>query len=227
MSALKKISLFLITLALLVAQAAVLAQPAQAASSAVRVYAKSVQEDKYVTLSGAHLIANTRYSVYLSKTKGFSAKSILVGTAVTDASGAFTKTFRIPGKLVDVVRINIYITNGRFDTASNWFINASSQGSTGGEGAPAFSFTIVSVKEGDSVKIKTANLPAGVTFNVYIGKDGSQGLKGVKVGTLVDEDGGSVRATFEIPDSLEGKSRLDIRIENKKLGIAAYQSFDN
>lgn len=228
MSVFKKITWVLLALALVFGQAAASFQPVQAASSAVRVYATSVQEDKYVTLAGNSLVVNTRYSVYLGKGKSTGTSgSVLVGSVVTDARGAFSKTFRIPGKLVDVQKINIFITNGKHDTASNWFINASASGNTGGSGGPAFSFSISSVKPGTSVKIKTSNLPANVTFDVLIGKAGSQGVKGVKVGTLVDEDGGSVKFTFEIPDALEGKSQLDIRIENKKLGIVAYQTFDN
>jgi hypothetical protein len=77
------------------------------------------------------------------------------------------------------------------------------------------------------INASSSNLPANVTFTVYIGKAGSQAVKGVKVGTLVDEDDGSVKFTFEIPDSLEGKDQLDIRIENKKLGIVVYKTFDN
>jgi hypothetical protein len=233
MSVTKKFSMLFIALALIFVQSAAWVQPAFAASEAansaatVRVRATSVQEDKYVTLAGSNLVVNTRYSIYLSKTKTYSSKSILVGSVTTDAKGAFTKTFRIPGKLVDVVRINIYITNGRNDTASNWFINASSSNNTGGESAAPFSFTVTSVKRDTTVKIKTSNLPPNVTFTVYIGKAGSQAVKGVKVGTLVDEDGGSVKFTFEIPDSLEGKKQLDIRIENKKLGIVVYKTFDN
>ena len=235
MSHIKKISIILIALALLLSPVAALAQPAlassgaasDAASGAVRVYAKTVVEDKSVTINGVNLVANTRYTIYLSKTKTYSDKSVLVGSAMTDAKGAFSKTYRIPGRLVDVARVYIYITNGKHDTASNWFINASASGNTGGEGTSNFNFSVVSVKRDTTVKIKTANLPANVTFIVYIGKSGSKGVNGVKVGTLVHDDGGSIRFTFNIPDSLEGKSKLDIRIENKQLGIAVYQTFDN
>jgi len=229
MSVLKKIPLNLIALMLVFGQAVVSVQPTLAASSAVRVYATSVEEDRYVTLNGVNLIANTRYSVYLSKTKtGTKVASILMGSLVTDSKGAFLKTYRIPSKLVDVVKIKILVTNGRGDIASNWFLNANADGNTGGEGAPAFSFSIVSVKEGATVKIKTSNLPANVTFDVFMGKAaGSQGLNGIQVGTLSDDEGGVVRASFEIPDELEGKASIDIRLENKKLGYFYYLTFEN
>jgi hypothetical protein len=77
------------------------------------------------------------------------------------------------------------------------------------------------------VKIKTSNLPANVSFNVYMGKSGSKGVNGTLVGTLRDEDGGTIRATYDIPSELHGKSKIDIRLENKQLGISYYLTFEN
>jgi len=194
--------------------------------SGVRVYATSVEEDHSVTLQGKRLDANSRYNVYLSKYGTYPTGAILVGSVLTDRNGAFAKTFNLPGKLVDIAKVGIHISNGR-DATSNWFINATAEGNTGGDGAPAFSISLVSVREDDWVKIRTNNLPANVTFDVLIGKSGSKGVKGIKVGTLRDEEGGSLRATFDIPSELVGKSKLDIRLENKALGIVAYLTFEN
>lgn len=227
MSLLKKAPFILVVLALLFAQSAVVVSPAYAATTANRVYAKEVEEDKTVTLVGKSLRANTRYDVYLSKFGKYPANAIRVGFAVTDSSGSFTKIFKIPGKLVDIAKISINIVSSRGDIASNWFINASSTSNTGGEGSPTFSFKITSFKKGDWVKIKTSNLPANVTFSVRMGKSGSKGINGTKVGELRSEKGGSVTETFDIPDALQDKSQIDIRVENKSLGIAAYIIFKN
>jgi hypothetical protein len=227
MSVLKKISFSLVILAMLVVQSAALVSPAYAATSSVRVYAKEVHEDKSVTVAGVNLAVNTRYSVYLSKYGRYPATAILVGSVTTDSKGSFTKTFRIPGKLVDVAKISINITSNKGGTASNWFINATSDSNTGGEGAPTLKLTLVSVKEDDSVKIKVNNLPANVTFDVRMGKSGSKGVNGTRVGTLASSSGGSVKATFDIPDNLVGKSKIDLRVENKGLGISASLTFDN
>jgi len=197
-----------------------------ASGSGVRVSAVSVEEDQYVTLQAKKLAANSRYSVYLSKYGTYPAGAISMGSVLTDKYGAFTKTYRIPSKLVDIAKIAINLSNGR-DATSNWFINATAEGNTGGEGAPAFSFSISSVESDDWVKIRTSNLPANVTFDVLMGKAGSKGVNGIKVGTLADEDGGSVRATFDIPSQLQGRSKLDIRLENKSLGMSLYQTFEN
>jgi hypothetical protein len=196
-------------------------------STDVRVTATSVEEDKDVTLSATKLLANTRYSVYLGKYATYPTGAVLVGSVYTDAKGAFTKTYNLPGKLADVVKIWISVTNGRGDLATNWFINATSDSNTGGIGSPAFKFSIASTKSDQWVKIKTSNLPANVSFNVYMGKSGSKGVNGTLVGTLRDEDGGTIRATYDIPSELHGKSKIDIRLENKQLGISYYLTFEN
>jgi len=226
MSIIKRSLVIVMSLTLLLVQSAALVTPAYAATS-VRVYAKSVEEDRSVTLAGTGLAVNARYSVYLSKYGKSQVSAILVGSARTDSKGAFTQTYRIPSKLVDVVKIGIQISNSKGVAATNWFINATSEGNTGGVGSPTFSINLVSVKKNDSVKIKTNNLPANVTFDVRMGKAGTQGVNGIKVGTLRDEDGGSLRFTFDIPDSLAGKSKIDIRVENKALGIVSYLTFEN
>lgn len=223
---LKKVPFILVALALLVAQSAVAVSPAYAATSAGKVYAKEVEEDKTVTLAATGLRANTRYDVFLSKFGKYPANAVKVGFAKTDGTGAFTKIFKIPGKLVDIAKISINITSSHGDLITNWFINASATSNTGGEGSPTFSFKISSFKKNDWVKIKTSNLPANVTFDVRMGKAGSKGINGTLVGELRSSKGGSVSGTFDIPDSLDGKS-IDIRVENKALGVAAFVTFKN
>lgn len=192
----------------------------------VRVSAISVEEDRYVTLQGKKLAANSRYSVYLSKFGTYPAGAISLGSVLTDKYGAFTREYRLPGRLVDIAKIAINISNGS-DATSNWFINATADGNTGGEGAPEFKISISSVEEDESVRIRTSNLPANVTFDVRMGRKGSKGANGIKVGTLRDEDGGTVRATFDIPESLQGRSEIDIRLENKSLGMVVWLTFEN
>jgi hypothetical protein len=228
MNVLKKAASILILLAVALAQAGpAFAAPAVAATSVGRVAATAVVEDKTVTLAGSGLLVNTRYNVFLAKYGKYPSGAVQVGFAVTDAKGAFSKTYRIPGKLVDIPKISIHLVSSRGDTATNWFINASANGNTGGSGSPEFSFTVTQVRTNTWVKIKTTNLPANVPFEVRIGKAGTKGVNGVKVGELRSDKGGSVRATFDIPASLESKKELDIRIESKALGVAYFVTFTN
>ena len=126
-----------------------------------------------------------------------------------------------------MLKIRISATNQRGVSTSNWFINATSSGYTGGIGSPELSLAIQSVKKGERVKIVTTNLPANVSFNVYMKKDGAPQQKAVIVGKLRDPKGGSVVATFDIPDSIKDRSKLEIFAINNALGMMAEATFDN
>lgn len=202
-----------------------ISQPAS--SSGGRVYALSVEEDKWVTLRGTSLWANSRYAVYMNRYLNNRFSPVFVGTVFTDKNGSFTTDFRMPRELVDVAKIGVRLDNGRGSSVANWFINATADDYTGGEGTPALSFSIQAVEGDDWVKIKTSNLPPNVNFKVLMGKSGTKGIDGILAGSLSDEDGGSVRATFDIPEELQGRSKLDIRLENRTLGISYYVTFEN
>ena len=196
-------------------------------TGSVRVYALSVKEDKSVTLRGRYLVADSRYTIYMGTYKAAPSADIRVGTVLTDKNGAFTATFNLPKKLVDITKIAISLYNGRGDIAGNWFINATLEGNTGGAEMPAFSFSIVSVDKNNTVRIKTNNLPANTTFDVRMGKAGSEGKNGYLVGSLTSSKGGAIKATFDIPVELEDRSKIDIRLENVKLNLVYYLTFSN
>jgi hypothetical protein len=194
--------------------------------SGVRVIASNVKEDKEVTLTGARLNTRTRYAVYLSRYGAEATRSYLVGTVLTDANGAFVATFALPKRLVDIAKIGITLKSSGGDVASNWFYNATSTTQTGGTTSPKFSFSVVGAKEGEWIRIRTTNLPVNVPIDVLMGPVGSKGIDGIYVGTLFDGDGVMVE-TFEIPEELAGRSKIDIRMENSKLGIAIFMTVEN
>ncbi|HLF89975.1 MAG TPA: LysM peptidoglycan-binding domain-containing protein [Anaerolineales bacterium] len=196
-------------------------------TSSIRVYATSVKEDQTVTLQGKYLATSTSYTIYMSNFKANQPVNYWVGSVTTDKSGAFKVTYNLPKKMYDVTKIKVTIVNGTNDTASNWFYNITSDGNVGGVGNPTVSFTIVTVKENESVKIQTSNLPANVKFKVYMDKNGTKAEEGILVGTLSDSKGGTVTATFEIPEELWDRSKIDIRIESNTLEMSAYKTFEN
>jgi LysM repeat protein len=99
---------------------------------------------------------------------------------------------------------------------------------TGGKGYTGFpTISIVSVVEDESVTIQTNNMPPNDTFVVRMGEMGTQGIGGEKVDTIDSEDGGSFKATFRIPSSLEGEQRIAIRLESPDSGYFAYNWFWN
>lgn len=195
-------------------------------SGTVRISADSVVEDKSVTLRGVYLNPKSTYTVYMGKYNAVHNNDVIAGTALTDQSGKFLITYRIPKSLVDVSKIRVYLKNKSGDIAANWFINATSNNNTGGVSSPPFSFVVESVRENDEVTIKTSNLPANAHFVVTIGKSGSKGVDGIVVGNVFDDDG-VVKATFDIPEEYYDRTKLDIRLENKSLGMYYFQSFEN
>lgn len=89
-------------------------------------------------------------------------------------------------------------------------------------------FSIQSVVKNTSVTIYTYNFPAHDSFDVLMNVFGTRGLKGVKVGTLNSGAGGSLTATFNIPDSLKGQRQIAIRTQsNTGSGYFAYNWFYN
>lgn len=196
-------------------------------SSAASVVALSVKEDKSVTLQGNKLAASTKYDVYLGKYKSDPSLGILVGSVSTDKSGFFKQTFTIPKKLFDILKIRIRLTHKQDAPTTNWFINVTSNGYTGGVNSPQLSIGVTAVKRNQWVKIETANLPANVTFDVFMYKLDAPLNKAVFVGQLRDPKGGKVSATFNIPDQLKERANLELLVVNNSLGMSDEQGFTN
>jgi len=204
---------------------AVVVPPSSTSSGSLSVI--SVKEDQNATLKGKNLWGNTRYNVYMGNYASSAAPAYYAGSVTTDKNGDFTATVNIPKKLVDVKRISVQVNNGQGDAAKNWFINATAEGNTGGTNSPSFKFSVINSDEDSWVEIKTENLPANVLFEARMGVKDSKGVDGIVVGTLVNSKGGSVKATFDIPNELKGRSKIDLRLENKSLGIHYYLTFNN
>jgi LysM repeat protein len=197
-------------------------------SSNANVVALNVKEDQYVTLQGKNLATKSRYDIYLGKYKADPIDRYLVGSIITDEKGSFKGTFSIPKKLYDVLKIRVSITNPTSGVSnSNWFINTTGSGSTGGMGSPELSISVQSVNKSDWVKVKTNHLPANVSFNVFMKKHGAPDRKAILVGTLRDTKGGSIEAIFNIPESFKEHSKLEIFAVNNALNMIEYAPFDN
>lgn len=205
----------------------VVVPPSVPSSGSAQVYATGVVEDKSVTFSGKTLDVSSRYTVYMSNYKLAAGTRYLAGWVTTDKNGAFSTTLSIPKRLIDTSLIKITVVNTSGDTASNWFFNATATGSVGGVGTADIVVKVDDVKEGDWVKITVDKLPANITFQVFIGKVGSEGVNGELVGQIRSTKGGKVTATFDIPDSLADRSKLDIRVEDSHIQMSDFQTFNN
>ncbi len=196
-------------------------------SAGIQVFAASVVEDQTVTLQGRGLAAETMYTVYMSNYKVQHATTYLAGTVLTDKNGAFTRTLALPKQMIDVPMVRVSLANSRGVFTANWFFNTTASGNTGGVGTPAITLTVDQVKKDGWVKITASNLPQNVTFDVFMGKAGSQGLDGVYVGKMIAAKSGRVSATFQIPEELWGRSRLDISLQSNAMLMATLQQFEN
>ena len=73
--------------------------------------------------------------------------------------------------------------------------------------------SITSVQAGETVTIQTHNFPPNMTFNVTLGKMYTRGIGGISVGQIHSGSGGSLTATFDIPDGLKNDARISIRAQ--------------
>jgi hypothetical protein len=88
-------------------------------------------------------------------------------------------------------------------------------------------FSISEVKTNESVTILTNNMPANKNFNVLMGEIGTKGVDGIVVATFNSDKGGTFLATFSIPEQLEGRAQIAIRLEGTDNPYYAYNWFWN
>ncbi|MEJ2511913.1 MAG: hypothetical protein P8Y72_10005 [Anaerolineales bacterium] len=87
-------------------------------------------------------------------------------------------------------------------------------------------FKITAVDRNNSVTIKAQNFPANDVFKVRMGAYGSLGIGGVVVGTQ-NSGSGSFTATYTIPGSLAGSTKIAIRLQSPTSGYYSYNWFWN
>lgn len=87
-------------------------------------------------------------------------------------------------------------------------------------------FTIVSVKVDESVRIRTSNFPANTLFTVRMDVVGKAGVNGIIVTQTNTGAGGAFEETYAIPAELKGKAQLAIRLESNS-GHYAFNWFNN
>ncbi len=187
----------------------------------------SVDQDVSVTIKTANFPANQTFTVRMGVigTKGIGGT--VVGTTDSGAGGSFTATYDIPLSLQGARQIAIRMDSPQGFFSFNWFVNNTTStvvAPTPFKGIPTFS--IVSVDKDVSVTIKTNNFPANKDFTVRMGKFGTAAIGGVVVDTINSGSGGSFEETFDIPASLQGQSRIAIRMDASG-GFFAFNWFFN
>jgi hypothetical protein len=189
----------------------------------------SVVTDSTVTISTNNFPANRDFTVRMGAFGTAAVGGTVVATTSSGSGGSFSATYNIPDSLKGKTRIAIRMdsTTGGF-FAFNWFWNRTSTATTP---PPAFvgipTFSITSVVHDSSVTITTNNFPANKDFTVRMGAFGTAAVGGTVVGTTNSGSGGSFTATYNIPDSLKGKTRIAIRMDSTSGGFFAFNWFWN
>ncbi|MEM7116901.1 MAG: hypothetical protein AAF614_31005 [Chloroflexota bacterium] len=73
--------------------------------------------------------------------------------------------------------------------------------------------SVLSVRRGESVTIRTHNFPANHVFTVTMGKMGTRGVGGAFVTNISSGAGGSTEWTFNIPEALKNDHQVAIRLQ--------------
>jgi 3-methyladenine DNA glycosylase Tag len=189
----------------------------------------SVVVDSTVTISAVNFPANYTFNVLMGAYGTLAIGGTQVANFNSGAGGNFTATYTIPASLVGSQRIAIRMdsTTGGF-FAYNWFWNNTSTSTPGGTvytGIPTFSIT--SVVKDTTVTVSATNFPPSYDFVVLMGVYGTLGVGGTQVATFNSGSGGNFSATYNIPASLAGSTRIAIRIQSTTGGFFAYNWFWN
>jgi hypothetical protein len=194
----------------------------------------SVNVDQSVTIRTANFPANLTFNVLWGDFGTRAVNGLRSGTITSGSGGAFTATINIPSQMHGKDRVAIRLeSTSTAHFSYNWFHNKTTASTTPtptpapGQTTTIPTFSISSVNRDQSVTIRTANFPAGKNFNVTMGAMGTRGIGGVSVGTLDSGTGGALTATFTIPASLAGSSRIAIRLESSASGHFSYNWFYN
>jgi hypothetical protein len=203
---------------------------------------QSVVAGQSVTVLTRNFPANRTFTVRMGAIGTRAIGGTVVGTLESGTGGALTATFNIPEGLRSARQVAIRMdssTGGYF--AYNWFYNSTAGESgtpapTPAPGTPVPSptpgytgiptFSIQSVVQGSSVTIRTNNLPANQTFTARMDVRGNRAIGGTIVGTLESGTGGTLTATFNIPNNLRNTRQIAIRLDSPS-GFFAYNWFYN
>ena len=208
--------------------------PAEEMPTQATIMVASVKKDTLVTIKGNDFPTDETFTVYMGEegTKGIDGEE--VGTLDLDGKSSFIMSYRIPISLRSETKLDIRFESTETDLA----VYATFTNKTGASGGTSEDYNdggtsdiptiaILSVKEDESVTLKTHNFPAGRDFKVLMGKMGTRGIGGIHVTTFSSGAGGTLTKTFNVPDALKGNYQIAIRLQTPDGVFFAYNWFYN
>lgn len=210
-------------------------------STGMALFVENVEPDESVSVRTGGFPLNTTFNVYMGKHGTNGVNGILVGRTNSADGSSFGVVYSTPSQLFgqSIIDLRMLSDDGsRYAAVS--FYNSSGGGaapstSSGKSGTGSSSgsyvsyvptFSIVTVKPGESVTIRTYNFPPAQAFTVRMGPYGTYGINGEIVGTTDSGNGGSFDATYSIPASLKSADAIAIRMDSSQ-GYYAYNWFTN
>ena len=218
--------------------------PASGSSSSstnLELYIQSVEPDDNLSVRTGNFPAGTFYNVYMGKHGTNGLNGVLVARTNSGDGGSFGVDYTIPSQLYgqSIIDLRMVSDDGSSYAAVSFYNSSgggaapstSSGNSTTGSSSGSYvsyvpTFSIVMVKPGESVTIRTYNFPPGQAFTVRMGPYGTFGINGEVVGTTDSGSGGSFDATYSIPESLKTAEAIAIRMDSSR-GYYAYNWFTN
>ena len=201
-----------------------------------QIWVGEVVEDTTVSFEAENLPAKARFAVWLEWKNGRGQiKGYKVANVITNSRGSVDEIVNIPEALRDrkMLSLRLVDTSSSKISVGAWFLNASSRDGIGGASSTADEdgipyLEVLAVEEGESVTISASSLPAKTEFTVLMGMAGTEGVKGIKVGTISSDKKGEFSETFDIPRDLRNRDDIAIRIQAvDDAGTYAFTWFDN
>lgn len=192
----------------------------------------SVKAGETVTVQTHNFPAGQTFTVRMNKIGTLGIEGTVVGTLDSGAGGSLSATFSIPDSLKSDAQVAIRLDSTQGYYSYNWFYNNTASAPSSGTPGQIYSgiptFKITAVTAGESVIIETNNFPANMTFAVTMGKMFTRGIGGINVGQIESGDGGTLTATFNIPEALKNDARISIRAQTAHANpFYAYNWFHN
>ncbi len=227
---------FAVMLTLLAALLMPAPTPVQAALEPVPTFdVISITPDVSIRIRTYNVPAGRMFTVRMGTYGTLGIGGEVVGNTNSGAGGSYEETYTIPASLAGSYRIAVRMESDDGYYAYNWFYNNESSttpttGGTGGPVTPGYTgiptFSIPTVVTDSTITIQTSNFPANQEFTVRMGAYGTLGIGGTVVGTTNSGAGGSITATYSIPDALKGAAQIAVRMDSPA-GYYAYNWFYN
>jgi hypothetical protein len=210
-------------------------------STGLELYVQSVVPDENVSVRTGNFPAGTFFNVFMGKHGTNGVNGVLVARTNSGDGGSFGVVYTIPSQLygqsiIDLrmvsddgssyAAVSFYNSEGGGAAPSTSSGNSGTGSSSGSYVSYVPTFSIVEVKPGESVTIRTYNFPPAQAFTVRMGPYGTYGINGEIVGTTDSGNGGSFDATYSIPASVKSTDAIAIRMDSSQ-GYYAYNWFTN